>query len=303
MCRIKDYRLPSIDALLAFEAAVQKMSFDSAAESLSVTSSALRKRISGLEQRLGVSLFNRSGGTLTITTHGQAYLEQITPILEQLLAIPMHSRLTQRKQRLCISSPPTFARQILVPRLSEYGVTHPHIDLQLELSAPLACSIRGAWDISISGDSASVASEYRLLNERLQPLAAPDLLSKFNPLHFPDDISRIPLLRSPLEPWRPWFNEASLDLPEPNEGVLLLDLGIMLEAAANGLGVVLARPSFARPWLANGQLVPVGKIRSAPSFHYEVSVYRPSEAASEFVVWLKQICYDAVSSAEIQLAH
>lgn len=147
MSRIKDYRLPSIDALLAFEAAVQKRNFDSAAESLSVTSSALRKRISGLEQRLGVSLFNRSGGVLTITTHGQAYLEQITPILEQLLAIPMHSRLTQRKQRLSISSPPTFARQVLVPRLSEYGVTHPHIDLQLELSAPLACSIRGAWDI------------------------------------------------------------------------------------------------------------------------------------------------------------
>ncbi|CAI8862216.1 LysR family transcriptional regulator, glycine cleavage system transcriptional activator [Pseudomonas sp. IT-P44] len=303
MSGFNDYRLPSLDALLAFEAAAQMESFDRAAESLSVTSSALRKRISGLEQLLGVLLFNRLGGTVTLTAQGQAYLEQITPILEQLVAIPMHSRLTQRKQRLTICCPPTFARQILIPRLPEHSAAHPNIDLQIQLSAPLVRSIGGTWDINISGDSAKVEPEHRLLDEQLQPLAAPDLLTRFGSLHLLDDISRLPLLRSPLEPWRPWFNEAQLDLPEPHVGPVLLDLGMMLETAANGQGVVLARPSLARSWLADGRLVPLGKIRSKPSFHYEVSVLQPSVAADAFVAWLKQICCEAVSSAQMQLEH
>lgn len=303
MSGLNDYRLPSLGALLAFEAAAQMDSFDRAAESLAVTSSALRKRISGLEQLLGVPLFNRLGGTVTLTAQGQAYLEQVTPILEQLVSIPMHSRLTQRKQRLTISCPPTFARQILIPRLPEHSAAYPNIDLQIQLSAPLVRSIGGTWDISISGDSSKVEPEQRLLEERLQPLAAPDLLARFGSQHFPDDISLLPLLRSPLDPWRPWFNEAQLDLPEPNVGPALLDLGMMLEAAANGQGVVLARPSLASSWLADGRLVPLGKIRSVPSFHYEVNVLQPSVAVDEFIAWLKQICFEAVSNAQAQLEH
>jgi len=303
MSGFNDYRLPSLDALLALEAAANMESFDRAAESLSVTSSALRKRISGLEQLLGVPLFNRLGGTLTLTTQGKAYLEQITPVLEQLIAIPMHNRQTQRKQWLSICCPPTFARQILIPRLAEHSEAHPDIDLQIQLSAPLTDSSHGAWDINISGDGAKVEAEHRLLDERIQPLAAPDLLARFDALRLPDDITRLPLLRSPLEPWCPWFHEARLSLPEPNSGPALLDLGMMLEAAVSGQGVVLARPSLAQLWLADGRLVPLGIIRSAPSFHYEARVLQPSVAADAFITWLKQICREAVADAQEQLEH
>ncbi|MGE7991052.1 LysR substrate-binding domain-containing protein [Pseudomonas sp. NPDC089554] len=303
MSRFNSYRLPSLDALLAFEAAAQMKSFDRAAESLSVTSSALRKRISGLEQLLSVVLFNRLGGSVVLTAQGQAYLEQITPILEQLAAVPMHSRLTQRKQRLTISCPPTFARQVLIPRLSQYSEAHPNIDLQVQLSAPLVPMVGGTFNISIRGDSSELEPAHRLLDEWLQPLIAPGLLGRLASLHWPEDIARFPLIRSPLEPWRPWFSEAQLDLPEPQAGPALLDLGMMLEAAANSQGVVLTRPSMARSWLAEGRLVPLGEIRSAPSFHYGVTVLQPSAAADAFVTWLRQICAEAVSTAQAQLQH
>ncbi|MFJ4067746.1 LysR substrate-binding domain-containing protein [Pseudomonas sp. NPDC089996] len=297
MTGLNHYRLPSLDALMAFEAAAQLETFDLAAESLSVSSSALRKRISGLEQLLGVSLFSRVGGTLVLTAHGQAYLEQITPVLEQLLAIPMHSRLVQRKQRLIICCPPTFARQILIPRLAEHSKAYPTIDLQIQLSAPLARGTSGTWDINITGDGSKVIAEQRLLDERLYPLAAPALLAQFST----DDLSRLPLLRSSLEPWRPWFHLARLNLPEPDAGPALLDLGLMLEAAASGQGVVLARPSLAQSWLADGRLVPLSSIGSVPSYHYEVSVQHPSAAAGAFVTWLKTVCSEAVTNARTQL--
>ena len=65
-------------------------------------------------------------------------------------------------------------------------------------------------------------------------------------------LAGLPLLRSPLEPWQPWFRVAGLDWPEPCAGPRLLDLGMTLEAAANGRGVALARPSLARAWLPRG---------------------------------------------------
>ncbi|WP_025129743.1 LysR substrate-binding domain-containing protein [Pseudomonas sp. PH1b] len=303
MNNFTDYRLPSLDALLAFQAGAQLQSFERAADALSLTGSALRKRIAGLEQLLGVSLFERQGGTLMLTVQGQVYLEQISPILAQLLAIPGHQRPVQRKQHLMVSCPPTFARQVLIPRLQEHSLACPDVDLQIQLSAPMGSVDGSACDVLISGDSAEVAPGQRLLDEQLQPMAAPALLARFPDLDPVRDFARLPLLRSPLEPWRPWFMQAGLELLEPRQGPALLDLGMMLEAAAKAQGVVLARPSLAQAWLADGQLVAIGKVRSEPSFHYQLRVRQPSPAAAAFSAWLTRVCHETVLEAEARLQH
>ncbi|MGC5702666.1 LysR family transcriptional regulator [Pseudomonas sp. NFXW11] len=301
MHNFSDYRLPSLDALLAFQAAVQWQSAERAADALALTGSALRKRIAGLEQRLGVTLFERQGGALVLTLQGQVYLEQITPILAQLLAIPGHQRPVQRQQHLSVSCPPTFARQILIPRLQEHSQAHPDVDLQVQLSAPMGGVEGGACDVLVSGDSAEVEPARRLLDERLQPMAAPALLARYPGLDPVRDFARLPLLRSPLEPWRPWFRQAGLALAEPAQGPALLDLGMMLGAAAKAQGVVLARPSLAQAWLDDGQLVAIGEVRSEPSFHYQLQVRQASSAAQAFSTWLTRICNEAVQEAESRL--
>ncbi|MDN4148189.1 LysR substrate-binding domain-containing protein [Pseudomonas tohonis] len=296
-----NYRLPSLDAMQAFVAAARLGSFERAAEELSLTGSALRKRVSGLEQLLGVQLLNRRDGTLSLTAQGQVYLEQIRPVMTQLVAIPMHSRLVQRRQRLAISCPPTFARQILIPRLAEHCLAHPGVDLEIQVTAPLNGAGNGTSDVDIFGGSPEGSCALPLLDEWLQPLAAPQLLARLSVPGSAPDFSRLPLLRSPLEPWRPWLAAAGLSLPEPDQGPALLDLGMMLEAAANGQGVVLARPSLARPWLADGQLVPLGRVRSRPSYHYEAVLLKASPAADAFLVWLRSICSEAVTQSQAQM--
>ncbi|MGC5703050.1 LysR family transcriptional regulator [Pseudomonas sp. NFXW11] len=299
MQRLNDYRLPSLDALLAFATAAQSMNIEGAAKCLALTNSALRKRLFTIEQLLGLQLFDRRGGPLALTVEGQLYLDQIVPILAQLLAVPLHSRQLQRRHRLVLSCPPTFARQILVPRLAEHSLAHPEVDLQIQLCAPLTRSNR--QDISICGDSAEVAPQQRLLEERLQPMVAPALLQRFGSLQLPQDFVHLPLLRSPLEPWRPWLREAQLALEEPTQGPALLDLGMMLEAAANAQGVVLARPSLARPWLEQGRLLPLGDVRSVPSYHYALHQQNPTTEADAFCAWLRQVCREAVHQGERQL--
>ncbi len=63
-----DFRFPSIEALQAFEAAARLGTFERAAELLSITGSAASKRVSGLEGMLGVSLLQRDGRSLALTS-------------------------------------------------------------------------------------------------------------------------------------------------------------------------------------------------------------------------------------------
>ncbi len=67
-----------------------------------------------------------------------------------------------------------------------------------------------------------------------------------------------------------------------------------LEAAANGQGVALARPSLARAWLAEGRLVVLFPLRSAPTHHYHLRSHQASPASQRFAAWLAAICREAV---------
>ena len=96
----------------------------------------------------------------------------------------------------------------------------------------------------------------RLITEDIFPVCAPAYLASLNGLAEPDDLARAALLRSPLEPWRPWFDAAGLDWAEPTAGPRLVDLGMLLEAAVNSQGVALARQTLAQTWLDAGTLAP-----------------------------------------------
>ncbi|WP_343562255.1 LysR family transcriptional regulator [Kiloniella sp. b19] len=73
--------LPSLDALVFFEAAARTLSFSRAAEELYVTQVAVSKRIRGLEEELSVRLFVRTGRQLSLTPAGQRLQERVRPAL------------------------------------------------------------------------------------------------------------------------------------------------------------------------------------------------------------------------------
>jgi LysR family glycine cleavage system transcriptional activator len=129
-------RLPSIDGLRAFEATARLGSFERASEHLSITASAVSKRVATLEDLLGTALFSRAAKTLSLTPTGKEYLAQVSAAQGMLAAMPLHQRTAQRVQRLQVTAPPTFARQILVPGLERFTATHPDIELEIVLSIP-----------------------------------------------------------------------------------------------------------------------------------------------------------------------
>ncbi|WP_374662717.1 LysR substrate-binding domain-containing protein [Inhella sp.] len=290
-------RLPSIDALRAFEAAARLGTFERAAEELAVTASAVSKRVAALEDQLGLLLLQRTGKALLLSPEGRDYLEPVRAVLDQLQAMPQHRREPSPRARLRVLAPPTFARQVLVPLLPEFLAQHPRLDLDLAVSVPGAePDLLAVADLRIvHGELAHLRHRgaLTLMDDVVTPVASPDLAGP--PLASPAELAHWPLLRTPLEPWAPWFAAAGRPGLEPTEGPRFFDLGLTLEAAVTGQGVALARPSLARRWLASGELRPLFALTVKPLRQYLLlpssgSADSPeAEAAiAAFSTWLPQ---------------
>lgn len=299
---VQDIRFPSIDGLRAFEASARLGSFDRAGDELAIGASAVAKRVATVEELLGTPLFARAGKPLQLTPSGKEYLEQVRGALQLLASMPLHRRESQRSERLRVLAPPTFARQILVPQLASFSALQPQVDLELQLSVPFADGDGPQADVEVRYGLVDAQAPQVLLCEQVLPLAAPALLQRLQPLREPADLAQAPLLRTPLQPWGPWFRAALLDWPEPAQGPRLLDLGLTLEAAVSGQGIALARPSLARHWLAAGSLVPPLRQRAWPAQHYQLLARGHGRAVQAFSDWLHAICRRLQAEAEEELS-
>jgi DNA-binding transcriptional LysR family regulator len=284
-----DLRFPSIDGLRAFEAAARLGSYERAAGELHVTASAVGKRVAAVEELLGQPLFARQGKALALTTGGREYLEQVRSALALLAAMPQHRRTAQRRRRLRVCAPPTFARLILVPELGSFTQAHGDVELEVVLSIPFHDLNPGTADVEVRASDAPAEGDV-LLDDVVLPMAAPALLARLPPLRAPADLRHAPLLRTPIEPWQAWFRAAGLDEAEPTAGPKLVDLGLTLEAAIGGQGVVLGRPSLARQALADGRLRPLFGPFTRPQLLYQVAPHGGDPAAAEFCDWLTGCC-------------
>lgn len=284
-------RLPPVHALSAFEAAARHGSFATAAEELCITPSALSHRIRLLEEFVGERLFIRDGRMLALSEFGQRYLEVVRTALRTLTDFPMPRRNKSMPLRVKVTAPPTFARCLLVPRLAAF-TAHHNVDVEVFLSVPL-------YDLSLSESDVEIrfgAGKYpnieivKLFEEPAFAVASPRYLERIGPLHAPADLGKAGLLRSALEPWKPWFEAAGLDWPEPVSGLRLDDLGLLLEAVRHGHGVGLAREHFAKDMLERGDIVRLFDIQVTAPPHAYYIVYerqareRPEVAA--FIDWL-----------------
>lgn len=280
-------RIPPIHALVAFEAAVRLGGFAQAAAELCVTPSAVSHRIRQLEEHLGTKLFERTPSGVRLTTAGHMYVESVREAFGKLAwasggAAPVI--------KLRVSVPPTFARQLLIPHLPDFYRQWPEVELEIHLSIPLQDVTAETADVEIrwgyGGYSESQA--VKLFDDQATPLATPDYKAGLA-MKEPRDIRQATLLRTPLMPWRPWFEAAGLDWPEPERGPLYNDVGMLLEGAAGGQGVALAISRVATAWTDTGRLVPLFDVRAPwPLAYYVVpsarQAGRPEVAA--FVDWL-----------------
>ena len=127
-------RLPSLNALRAFEAAARHESFTKAAADLNVTQGAVSHQVKALEAELGLKLFLRESKRLILTDPGRAYLEVVRDAFDRLAAGTEHLLQRENAGVLTVSMSPNFAAKWLIHRLGDFVATHPGIELRVSAS-------------------------------------------------------------------------------------------------------------------------------------------------------------------------
>ena len=282
-------RPPPLNALQAFEAAARHSSFAKASIELNITRSAVSHRIKVVENHFGAKVFDRSSKMIELTSAGAAYLAVARKALSALDQLAEQWTVS-RKRPVRISAPPTFARMILMPRLLSYLALSPLAEVAVELSMSQLDFRTSEADLYIRfGVGCYVDMECQLLHqEPVVAVASPDFIAAQR-IHRLGDLAQPHLLRSRLEPWRPWLMTAGLDWSEPKVGHRFEDLALLYEAAAGGLGVALARQSLAAPLIRTGALQPLFGIEAVPEHAYYLvhsrhALQRPE--VSRLVDWL-----------------
>ncbi len=256
--------LPPLNALRAFEAAARHLSLTKAATELSVTPGALSHQIRGLEEFLGLRLFDRGVRAIALTAEGRVLLPgllqgfgQIRDAVEQLRA-----RIDTRV--LVISAPPGFTAKWLVPRLYRFAAKFPDIDTRIASSMELASFDRDGVDVALRTLSVDAAADSGQLATRIAgismiPVCSPRLIDPGRPIQSARDLLRLPLIHDEsftvLPGWTDWFRANGVTDADVRRGPRFSSPDHSLDAVIEGSGVLLANTVLAFDDLRTGRLV------------------------------------------------
>ena len=251
-------RLPSLNALKAFEATARQESFTKAAHELCVTQGAVSQQVKGLEAELGVRLFRRERQRLVITDAGRSYLEVVRDAFDRLAMGTERLLQRQKSGTLTITTSPNFAAKWLVHRLRRFSEAHPGIDLRISASIQHIDFAREDIDLALRhGDGQWPGMHVtRLCTEELFPVCSPKLLKGRGALRSPRDIKHHTLLHTnSTDDWANWLERADVDGVDFKHGIVFNQASMAIDAAVDGQGVALARTALAAWDLHAGRLV------------------------------------------------
>jgi len=271
-------RLPTLNALRAFEAAARHLSFTKAAAELNVTQAAISHQVKALEEQLGLPLFRRLNRRLLLTDAGQTYVTRLTEAFDDIAEATEQVTSGPGSGSLRISTLPSLAAKWLLPRLSRFRARYPEIDVFVSASHGLADFRRDDLHLAIRyGQGTYPGLESVLLMEdEIFVVCSPQLLASGPPLRTPADLRHHTLLHDTSaeagrRDWRMWLERIGETGVDPDRGPGFSDANLILEAVVAGEGVALTRRSLATGDLAAGRLViPFGPIQPARNRYYLV---------------------------------
>ena len=112
-------RMPSINALRAFEAAARHLNFTSAGQELSVTAGAIRNHARALERDLCVRLFTRIGNRFALSEVGKTLLPDLRIAFERMESALMRLHAREPQQVLNVRHAADLRLQLAGAETSE----------------------------------------------------------------------------------------------------------------------------------------------------------------------------------------
>jgi DNA-binding transcriptional LysR family regulator len=251
----------SLSGIAIFAHVAETRNFSMTARALGVSSSAVGKSISRLEERLGVRLFQRSTRRVNLTIEGLQFLGRCRRILDEVEAAELELFQTNDAPRgkLRISLP--LVGGLIMPVLIDFMQRYPEIQLDLDFSDRMVDVIGEGYDAVIrTGDlKDSQLMSRKLGHFQLQLVASSAYLSAHTCPQSPDDLTRHACLlhkfptTGQFERWPLRHDGHESDIYS-SASLVCNTTAELLHAATQGLGIACLPDFMIKPALQQGAL-------------------------------------------------
>ncbi|WP_207538609.1 LysR substrate-binding domain-containing protein [Sabulicella rubraurantiaca] len=275
--------LPPLPALHAFVLVAETGSLSAAAARLNVTQPAVGKRIRALEAALGHRLLLRGANSATLTEEGARYAGALRAAFSSMEEAT--AELRRASGPLRVRAYTTWAMRWLIPRLPRFRARHPGVEIEVSASIAPVDFARDAVDAAIRTGS-RLPGAIRLQALAVQPFAVPALAREARR----DGLAPHSLLGSRVRPgdWATWAAASGVVLH--GTPLLFESTSLAVQAALEGLGVVIVSPELVAEDVRRRRLVPVSGPAAETGDHYWLlmprGVQRPDALA--FRDWLME---------------
>ncbi|WP_432382121.1 LysR family transcriptional regulator [Duganella sp. P38] len=257
-------------------------SMSATARELGVTPPAVTKRLSLLEQRLGVRLVNRTTRRISLTNEGEAYLAQASDILHRIrdMEESVSSGRAEPKGLLRVNATPGFGRTRIAPLVSRFAHLHPEVEVELHLTDRPIDLVQEAYDIAIRfGELPDTRlTARRLMKNRRYLCASPAYLKAAGEPQTPQELQRhrCILHRQNDDVYGTWrlHKGRKVELVKVRGAVSSNDGDVVLNWALDGHGIVQRSEWDVAKYLQSGRLREVMPGYTLPSA--DLYLYYPS---------------------------
>lgn len=230
--------------LRAFLVTAEEGSLSAAAKALKLTQPTLSRQVSGLEDALGVTLFERAGRVLVLTEAGDLLLDHARQMGEAANAVSLAAsgQAEAIEGKVSITATDMASTYLLPPIIKRLSETAPGISIEVIASNEVQNLQRREADIALRN---AAPSEPELITRRLRSnnaffAAKPSYLEQFGPVETVEDLNRATWIGY-TDPARMAEFMARVGLSVPPENVRYFSENslVVWEMFRQGLGVCI----------------------------------------------------------------
>lgn len=257
---------PSLTDLKAFQAVAEHCSFRRAADLLGVSRSSLSHTVRSLERRLGTRLLHRTTRSVSLTESGERLLLRLKPLLSDLDTVLEEASSSEGRitGKLRINGSEGAIRLLLQTVVPRYLALHDGVELDLVAEGRLVDIVGEGFDAGVRLREAVPQDMIAIpvgRDMRFLAVASPGYLRGRTAPETPDDLATHQCIRQRLPSgklYRWEFHQNGQDVAVDVPGALTLDSSqLMVEAAADGLGIAYVPEPYVQAHLNDGRLVTV----------------------------------------------
>ena len=299
--------MSQFEEMKSFVRVVEAGSITKAAEQMNTVKSAISRKLSDLESRLGISLITRTTRSQTLTDAGEHFYQQCVRILDDIneLESSIGSENTGLSGRIKIASPLSFGLAKLCPILKQFNDLHPDITFDIDFNDRHVDLIEEGFDLAIRianlADSSLIAR--RLSTVQLILCASPKYLQQHGTPQTPEDLrnghSKLHY-HSAHEHWH--FKSASgkkYSIKVPTGNITANNGDFLCQAAIEGYGLVYLPDFICSDAIKTGKLVAVLAHYMDNNTLSAYAVYPQSRHQSQRVKRLIQFLSEHFQSNEV----